>query len=87
VLSRGEFLISGCRNHDIRLTFYGASDDPAEMRRQSDRVSRPLALLRAHGLLKKIPRTHRYLLTETGAAAITAILAARNTNLPTIAEA
>jgi hypothetical protein len=86
-VSRGEFLIAGCRNRDIRLALYGASDDPAEIRRQAARVSRQLALLRAHRLLKKIPRTHRYLLTETGAAAITAILAARNTKLPTIAAA
>ncbi|HUE73567.1 MAG TPA: hypothetical protein VMP01_22005 [Pirellulaceae bacterium] len=44
-------------------------------------------MLRAHGLLKKIPRTHRYLLTESGAAAITALLAARNAKLSTIAAA
>jgi hypothetical protein len=27
---------------------------------------RKLAILRAHGLIKKIPRTHRYLLTAEG---------------------
>lgn len=86
-VSRGEFLIAGCRNRDIRLALYGACEDPVERRRQSARVSRQLALLRAHGLLKKIPRTHRYLLTETGAAAITALLAARNAKLTTIAAA
>jgi hypothetical protein len=86
-VSRGEFLIAGCRNRDIRLALYGACADPAELRRQSARVSRQLALLRAHGLLKKIPRTHRYLLTETGAAAIAALLATRNTKLSTIAAA
>lgn len=86
-VSRGEFLIAGCRNREIRLTLYGACADPAELRRQSARVSRQLALLRAHGLLRKIPRTHRYLLTETGAAAIAALLATRNTKLSTIAAA
>jgi hypothetical protein len=32
---------------------------------------------RAHGLIKKIPRTHRYLLTAEGRTAIAALLAAR----------
>ena len=50
----------------------------AERRRQASRVSRKLAMLRAHGLIKKIPRTHRYLLTVEGRTAIAAILAARN---------
>jgi hypothetical protein len=34
-------------------------------------------MLRAHGLIKKIPRTHRYLVTGEGRTAISAILAAR----------
>ena len=52
--------------------------DPAvERRRQASRVSRRLALLRAHGLIKKIPRTQRYLITASGRTAIAAILAAR----------
>lgn len=49
-----------------------------QRRRQASRVSRKLALLRAHGLIKKIPRTHRYLLTAAGRTAIASILAARN---------
>lgn len=49
-----------------------------QRRRQASRVSRKLALLRAHGLIKKIPRTQRYLLTAAGRTAIASILAARN---------
>lgn len=37
-----------------------------------------LVMLRAHGLLKKVPRTHRYLLTEEGRTAIAASLAVRH---------
>jgi hypothetical protein len=84
-VSCGEFLIAGCRNRDIRMALYGGTSNPAEVRRQAARVSRQIALLRAHGLLKKIPHTHRYLLTETGVTAITAILAARDTKLNAIA--
>ena len=39
-------------------------------------VTRRLALLRAHGLLKKIPHTHRYHLTTKGRQIVTALLAA-----------
>lgn len=47
-------------------------------RRAANRVSRQLAMLRAHGLIKKIPRTHRYLLTAEGRIAIAALLAVRH---------
>lgn len=85
-VSRGENEIAGFRNRDIRVALYGGSvtparDEPAAAtaarRRDAGRVSRQLALLRAHGLIKKIPRTHRYRLTDNGRIAIAAILAAR----------
>ena len=44
-------------------------------------------MLRAHGLIKKIPRTHRYLLTETGVKAITAILSARQASVSQLVAA
>ncbi len=75
---RGEYLISGFRNRDLRQIFYGARPgDAAAYRRQSNRVGRLLALLRAHGLIKKVPKTHRYQVTTPGQAKIAAILAAR----------
>ena len=37
-----------------------------------------LRLLRAHGLLHKVPNTHRYTVSAAGRRAITALLAARN---------
>jgi hypothetical protein len=40
-------------------------------------VTRKLRLLRAHGLLDKVPHT-LYVVTEQGREAITALLAARN---------
>jgi hypothetical protein len=86
-VSRGEFLISGFRNRDVRKSLYGETEDAVERRRASSRVSRKLALLRAHGLIKKIPRTHRYLLTETGVQAITAILSARQASVSQLAAA
>jgi hypothetical protein len=39
-----------------------------------------LQLLRAHDLIAKIPKTHRYQVTESGWAKITALIAARAAN-------
>lgn len=36
-----------------------------------------LALLRAHHMIRKIPHTHRYHLTDAGRIAVTALLTAR----------
>ena len=72
-------MINGLRNRDLRaLLFPTQSADPKEQRKRSAAVTRKLRLLQAHGLLQKIPHTHRYLVTEPGRAAITALLAARN---------
>jgi hypothetical protein len=86
-VSRGEFLISGFRNRDVRTYLFGETEDWIERRRASGRVSRKLAMLRAHGLIKKIPRTHRYLLTERGVQVITSILAARRASVSQLAAA
>jgi hypothetical protein len=86
-VSRGEFLISGFRNRDVRVALYGQTEEVTERRRESGRVSRKLALLRAHGLIKKIQRTHRHLLTSSGVQAISAILAARQVSLAELTAA
>ena len=49
-------------------------------RRQSAHITRRLRMLRAHGLIKKLPTTHRYVLTATGRTAITALLTALKSN-------
>jgi hypothetical protein len=74
-----EFLTSGLRNRELRRLLYaGEAKDAAEQRRRSAAVTRQLRLLRAHGLITKVPRTHRYLVTPAGRQRITALLAARN---------
>lgn len=78
---RGEFTINGFRNRDLQPLLYAKpAQDPAEKRRQSGAITRRLRLLRAHGLIKKIPKTHRYHVTDHGRLAITALLAARQAN-------
>lgn len=77
-VNRGEFTLNGFRNRDLRPFLYDApaADKPAA-RRQSAAITRKLRLLRAHGLIQKVQKTHRYLLTTHGAQAITALLSAR----------
>ena len=79
VIGRGEFALNGFRNRDLRRHLFAfESPNPETTRRHSGQVTRRLRLLRAHGLIKKVPRTHRYLLTDKGRAVIVALSAARN---------
>ncbi len=74
-ISRGEFTLKGLRNRDLRTRlFQGEAPSPEEKRRRSAWVSRKLRLLRAHGLLQKVPHTHRYQVTAAGRKILTAVL-------------
>jgi DNA-binding HxlR family transcriptional regulator len=42
----------------------------------SQAITRRLRLLRAHGIIRKLPKTHRYLLTPPGRLILTALRAA-----------
>jgi hypothetical protein len=79
---RGEFVLTGFRNRDLRPLLFPTTDrSPASRRRTAARITRLLGLLRAHHLIKKIPKSHRYQLTARGRLIITALLAARNAEL------
>lgn len=87
-VNRGEFVINGFRNRDLRaLWFPKAAPDAAEQRRQAAAITRKLRLLRAHGLIHKIPKTHRYQMSPHGREIINALLAARQTSTAKLAEA
>jgi hypothetical protein len=86
-VSHPEFSQNGLRNRDLRPFLYPQSPhNQREQKRQSGAVSRKLAMLRAHGLIRKVPYTHRYLLTEFGREVITAVLAAQNANTLELAK-
>jgi len=81
VVSDPKWQVNGLRNRDVAEALYGpAPADAAERKRRSARVSRWLRLLRAHGIVKKVPQTHRYLICAPARAAVLAVLAARNAN-------
>jgi hypothetical protein len=60
-----------------QLLFAGASVSMPEQKRQAAAVSRKLVLLRAHHMIRKVPHTHRYHLTQAGRIAATALITAR----------
>jgi hypothetical protein len=83
-VSRGEFTINGFRNRDLRAILYRASSSPTERRRQAGKITRQLRMLRAHGLIKKVPKTHRYVLTDQGRTTIVALLTAQKADTKTL---
>lgn len=60
VILQGEHAVQGFRNRDLRLAL---SDDP---RNTSARITRLLALLRAHKLIFKVLKTNYYRVTRKG---------------------
>ena len=87
-VSRGEFNLHGFRNRDLQPHLYSSACPAAkECRRRSAAVGRKLRILRAHGLIEKLPHTHRYQLTEFGRLAITAILAAQQATVTYLTKA
>ena len=87
-VGRGEFLINGFRNRDLQgLLFAAPAADAAEQRRRSGQITRKLRMLRAHGLIHKVPHTHRYLVSEKGRQIIAAISAAREADIEKLAKA
>ena len=79
-LARGENQINGFVNQHLCEALYAKSDDPAEQKRRRGKTSRRLRLLRAHGLIRKIPRANRYQLTPKGRKVAVAVLAASSAN-------
>jgi hypothetical protein len=82
----GPFLLSGFTNRDLRqcLGQKGALDE-REARRESGRMTRLLRLLRAHGLIGKVPRTRCYRATARGQQIMSAALMVREVDLAKLA--
>lgn len=79
-VSRGEFVLEGFRNRDLRQILFGQVTSADACRRQMAKVTRLIRMLRAHGLVHKVSKTHRYTVSPKGRDTITALLAARSAN-------
>jgi len=80
-VSRGEYVINGLRNRDVRRLLWPKVGSAQEERRRASSVTRQLRLLRMHGLLRKVNGTHRYVVTPGGRKIITALLTARQADV------
>jgi hypothetical protein len=86
-INRGEFVLTGLRNRNLRALLYPRATGDADKKRAAARVSRLLTMLRAHRIIRKIPKTHRYQLTAGGRQIVTAILAARDAEISSLLKA
>jgi hypothetical protein len=86
-LAQGEFRINGFRNRDLRAALHGDCQCPAQRRRQAGAITRLLAILRAHGLIVKVQKTHRYQLSADGKRITTALLSAHAANIAQLTAA
>ena len=80
-ISRGEFATTGFRNRDLRRLLHAPPKTVRHEKRLSGKVSRQLRLLRAHGIIRKIPKTHRYQISERGRLLTAALRATRDASL------
>lgn len=83
----GEFLIRGFRNAQLRKLLYPTVKTKEDQRRTMTRITRLILLLRAHGLLRKIPRTRLYQVTAKGHRVMSTSLIFRQTNIPLLSKA
>jgi hypothetical protein len=80
-ISDPRWMVQGVRNRDLVAVLYPTvTEDPAERRRRSARVTRLIRLLRGHGLLEKIAGTHRYQVGPEARTRLQALLACQNAN-------
>jgi hypothetical protein len=88
-VSRGEFLISGFCNRDVREILFpkSATANAADQKRFAAKVTRLLRLLRGHGLITKEPKANRYKLNDKGRTQLSALLAARQAKTEQLLQA
>jgi hypothetical protein len=83
VICQGRFLLNGFRNKDLCQALPPAED--VAPRRYSLRLGRQLRLLRAHGLIFKVGRTHCYRITNKGYEVMATAIKFRATDLALLA--
>jgi len=76
-LSDGAYLINGFDNKLLRRKLFADADS----KRSISKTTRLVGKLRAHGLVKKVPRKNRYYLTANGRKIIDSILLYTNKSL------
>lgn len=86
-VGRAEFVVNGFRNADLCHALHGPPPkDSSARRRRSAAVTRSIRLLRAHGLVHKRPKSHRYMVSPKGHRILSALLAAYQANAESLTK-
>lgn len=87
-LSKGENAINGFRNKHLRQWLYPQSEkvDNIQLNKYSGRTTRRIKLLRIHGLIRKVPRANRYVLTDKGQKFSYALMTASAIDIKALTE-
>jgi len=83
LIANGKFIINGLTNKDI-VPLFLSDTAPCSLSKIKAKVTRLLAKLRAHGILKKTAKTLKYYITSTGRKIISAFLCFKNRDLPVL---
>jgi len=87
-LAKGENALAGFRNKDLRRWLYPESEDADKQRRRkyAGRTTRRIKLLRVHGLVRKVAKENRYVLTAKGRKFACALMCASATDIKRLTE-
>jgi hypothetical protein len=81
-LSDGAYATEGFCNRDLATRLYPSKrTDPTQRNRLASKVSYRLRILRAHGMIRKLPGRRRYHITSRGRQIATALLQAQQATL------
>ena len=83
VICQGRFLLHGFRNKDLSAAL--SAPAAVDHRRHALRLGRQLQLLRAHGLIFKVAKTHCYRITNKGHEVMATALKFRATDMALLA--
>lgn len=81
-ISNRRYLIRGFTNQEVRRAICKENSDTPK---ESGRMSRTLSKLRARGLIRKIPRTRRYLVSSKGCQVLGALIETKRKMYPNLA--
>ena len=84
-ISEGKYLIKGFTNREICKAMGYA--DSAGKTTERNRMSRTLRKLRFHGLIKKVPHSRRYLVSDKGRRVMGALIETKKRTYPELAAA
>jgi hypothetical protein len=87
-LAQGEKALNGFRNKDLCRWLYPKAEDadPSAHRKYAGRTTRRIKLLRVHGLVRKVAKENRYVLTAKGQKFACALMSASAVDIKGLTE-